>query len=208
MSDRRPILESIPVVGGLLRLQLERQLNRHKPQIERWALGLVWEQMGLPDLTEGESITRESFTQALNRGPLAPLGIELTNVFDKAAVRRDFEQAALRMAAEEFGIRARTLTVEGVKEALRAYVAEKVAEQIEAGGGDLIDGARELAALVRIIKAVHGEIKDGGGAGGAAGQGPRPLKMDPASIANRERQARYRQRHKHAWVPHGWTREG
>ncbi|MDM0119023.1 hypothetical protein [Variovorax arabinosiphilus] len=209
MAKQKASLIDIPIVGGLLKMQLERQLNRNKHKIEKWALSLAFEQLGLPNLADEESITRESFTKALNAGPLATVGIKLTNVFDKAAVRRDFEQLALATAAREFGINAKTLTVDGLKEALRDYVADKVAEQVGEGGGDLVNDAKELVMLVNIIKAVRKEYAEAHAQGLPAPPRPGrpPLKMDAASVDNRKRQAEYRRTHKRVWVPFGATVE-
>ena len=197
-------LVDIPIVGGLVRMQLMRQLNRHKDDIEAWALAQAFEQLGLPNLADEKNVTRESFTRALNAGPLATVGIRLTNVFDKAAVRRDFEQLALATAAREFGIRAKTLTVPALKEALKDYVRERVVEQLGAGGGLLVDNAKELVELARIVKAMKKpspENPDG------VYPGPkRELKMDAGSISDRARQATYRAKHKRYWVPKGISR--
>ena len=221
----RATLESLPLVGGLVKMELEHQLQRHRPEIEAWALRLAFEALGLPNLADEKTITRESFSAALSAkinglinpentedtggiGRQAEDVIRLTNIFDKAATRRDLERVALAAAAREFGIKANALTVDGLKDALRDYVAEQVAQQLEVGQGDLIDGANELAALLKVIKAVRKEYASAHAQGLAAPPNPkRPLLMTPEAISNRRRQATYRSTHKRAWVPNGFTRE-
>ena len=197
----RNILDSIPIVGGFIKLELEHQLNRHREEIDSWALGIAFEAMGLPDLAEeNATYTRESFTKALNAGPLKPYGIELTKVFDRVATRQDLEKIALQMAAQEFGIKIKGLNLDALRQALQEYVKGEVRKQLGTeAGGDLINGAAELRLLAHIID----EMKKAGPNGEPA-QYPmakKPLKMDAKSIANRERQARYRANHSRHWEP-------
>lgn len=175
-----------------------RLLKRHQSEIEEWALKEAFEAAGLPDLANG-SPTREDLNAVINEKFLAGTGIELTNIFDRKAIRDDLEKIAYIKAAEALGVELKSKTREGMKEALREWVRGQVEAQISEGGGDLIEGARDVARVLAVIKAYREVIRENNG------QAPeRPgLLMTPEAISNRERQARYRAKHRKKWVPRG-----
>lgn len=173
---------------------LHRYLVRNRPAIEAWALANALEAMGLPDLAN-ENLSRDDFTAAINKNFLAGSNVELTNIFDAVAIKQDVQRAALKRAASELGIELRSATIEGMKDALGEWVRGQVRAQIDAGGGDLIDGAKDLSRVLVIIRSVQkGLDQNGNPTGGDPG-----LDMSKEGISNRARQAKYRASHKRHW---------
>lgn len=151
-------------------------------------------EMGL-DIDPSDGINAQTLTAAINNGPLAGSGVELTNIFDREAIKRDLKRLALVHAAQSMGLKLTSLTTESVQEALKAHAAEIVREEI-AMGGDLIDAAPDLVAIVKMIDAARKGYKN------EAGEtvSEKPLLMSDAAINNRERQAKYRANHRRVWV--------
>lgn len=151
-------------------------------------------EMGL-DIDPSDGINAQTLTAAINNGPLAGSGVELTNIFDREAIKRDLKRLALMHAAQSMGLKLTSLTTESVQEALKAHAAEIVREEI-AMGGDLIDAAPDLVAIVKMIDAARKGYKN------EAGEtvSEKPLLMSDAAINNRERQAKYRANHRRVWV--------
>ena len=74
-------------------------------------------------------------------------------------------------------------------------MAEIVREEI-AMGGDLLDAAPDLVAIVKMIDAARKGYKNEMGEQVSI----KPLLMSDAAINNRERQAKYRANHRRVWV--------
>lgn len=150
--------------------------------------------MGL-DIDPESGINEEAITKAINAGPLAGTGIELTNIFNRESIKRDLKRLALVHAAQNFGITLTSTDTESVIEAVKAYAAEIVREEI-AMGGDLVDAAPDLVAIVKMIDAARKGYKN------EAGEvvDKKPLLMSDAAINNRERQAKYRANHTRRWI--------
>ena len=163
-------------------------------EAESAAIKEAFLKMGL-DIDPENGINEQTITAAINAGPLGGSGVELTNIFDREAIKRDLRRLALVHAAQQFGIELHSLETEAVKDAIREYVAELVREEI-ANGGDLVDAAPDLVAIVKMIDAARKGYKN------EAGETieEKPLLMSEAAINNRERQARYRASHKRRWV--------
>ncbi len=172
---------------------LHRYLMTQRPAIEEWALKNALEAIGLPDLMD-EKLTRESFTGAINNHFLSGSDIQLTNLFDAKATKKDIEAYTLKKAAKELGIELVHATVDGMKDALKDWICDQIKEQIGASSGDLIDGAKDLSRVLIIIKSVRKNLD-------ANGQPvpPPPVADTPAAISNRERQAKYRASHTRHW---------
>jgi hypothetical protein len=166
---------------------VERYLKKHQAEIEAWALKNAFEHLGLPDLDE--SPTRADITAAINDKFLAGSGFELSDVFDARAIRDDALKMGLRRAAAELGVALESETVQGTRDALRAWVRGEVVAQLTAGAGDLVDGAKDLPRVVEAIQ-WHNENPVSTG-----------LLMTPEAVSNRERQARYRQGKTKHWEP-------
>lgn len=151
-------------------------------------------EMGL-DIDPSDGINAQTLTAAINNGPLAGSGVELTNIFDRESIKRDLKRLALVHAAQSMGLKLTSLTTESVQEALKAHAAEIVREEI-AMGGDLLDAAPDLVAIVKMIDAARKGYKN------EAGEtvSEKPLLMSDAAINNRERQAKYRANHRRVWV--------
>lgn len=198
------LLDGVPIVGGLLKTELHHQLQRHRPEIEKWAMGKAFEAMGLPNLTGGEKLSREDFTKAINAGPLAGTGLQLTNIFDKRAIQLDFQRLALGMTMQALGMPARSAGLDDLRDGLREWVSGQVRAQLADGAADdLVKDAKDLIEVVNIIAAVNKEFREARKAGlpPPTGAPPKkPLKTDKVSVQNRERQARYRAGHKKRWV--------
>lgn len=164
-------------------------------EAESAAIKDAFARMGL-DIDPEDGLDAETITRAINTGPLAGTGVELTNIFNRDAVKRDLQRLALVHAAQNFGIELHSLETEAVKEAIRGYVAEFVREEI-AMGGDLLDAAPDLVAIVKMIDAARKGYKN------EAGEtvDKKPLLMSDAAINNRARQAKYRANNKRRWIP-------
>lgn len=163
-------------------------------EAESAAIKDAFQKMGL-DIDPEDGINAQTITAAINSGPLGGSGVELTNIFDRDAIKRDLKRLALVHAAQSFGLQLTSLTTEAVTDAVKAYVAEIVREEI-AMGGDLVDAAPDLIAIVKMIDAARKGYKDE--AGNTVDE--RPLLMSDAAINNRERQAKYRANHRRRWV--------
>lgn len=163
-------------------------------EAEDAAIKDAFARLGL-DIDPAEGINAQTITRAINNGPLGGSGVELTNLFSREAVKRDLQRLALVHAAQNFGVELTSLDTESVKEALKSYVAEIVREEI-ANGGDLVDAAPDLIAIVKMIDAARKGYKDEAG----NQLDKKPLLMSEAAINNRERQAKYRASHSRKWV--------
>ena len=117
------------VLGAIYAAMPESAQRVAKEEMARLAMGEVDEYeneamkaafatMGL-DIEPSEGLTPQAITQAINAGPLAGTGIELTNLFDRDAVKRDLEKIAIAQAASAFGVEIKSLRPEGIKEAVK-----------------------------------------------------------------------------------------
>ena len=177
---------------------LKRQLSRHSEEIERWALANVFERMGLPDLMD-EGISREKITDAINQTFLSGQEFQLSNVFDREAVRRDAIKFGLQQVASQAGLRVETPTLAGMRDAIKEWVVQLVADELTMQElGELTQDAKEIYEIVKLYQRYKKEAADGEAA--EAG-GRKPLINTPEARSNRERQKRYRDSHKRVWQP-------
>lgn len=186
-----PLLIGLSAAGTLSRPFLRRYLIQHRADIEQWALKNALEAVGLPDLTD-DKLTRESFTKSINSSLLGGQEFQFTNLFDRASVVNDVTRVAMGRAARDLGLSIDANSIDGMRDALRGYVRGQLKEQISAGGGDLIDTAKDVQSVVSNIKAA------GYGDDGTKPDKP-PLIMTAQAVSNRERQARYRAKHSKKW---------
>lgn len=162
--------------------------------LEKAAITDAFAKLGLA-IDPEQGLSAGAITAAINAGPLAGTGVELTNIFNRDAVKSDMQRIALAHAAQTFGLHLNSLKTEDVKEALRGYVSQLVRDEI-AGGGDLVDAAPDLVALVKLIDAARKNYREDENGNFER----KPLKMTPEAISNRERQAKYRAGHTRRWV--------
>ena len=189
------VVASIPdSVTRITKEELARLIMGEVSDAEGAAIKEAFLKMGL-DIDPEDGINAQTITAAINAGPLGGSGVELTNIFDREAVKRDLRRLALVHAAQNFGIELRSLETEAVKDAIRGYVADMVREEI-ANGGDLVDAAPDLVAIVKMIDAARKGYMDE--AGNKVDE--KPLLMSDAAVNNRERQAKYRGTHRRRWV--------
>lgn len=185
---------------------VRRQLSRHREKIEKWAMAHAWEAIGLEGM-DPDNISAESFTKALNMHLLADSGIQLTNVFNKEAVRKDLERAVMQRAASQLGLQLERPTLDGLREAVHAWITDRVLSEINSGGMTIIKDAQELAQVKDAIDRIR-RIATRQGREGLALAAPipkKPLLMHPDAVGNRKRQERYRQSHRRVWVPNGYN---
>lgn len=181
-------------VQNITKDEFMRLLAGDLGELEREAIKGALLKMGL-ELDPDTGINAQSITEAINAGPLAGSGVELSNIFDREAVKGDLQKVALAFAAQSFGLEVKSLSVESIKEALRGEVSRMVREQIGDGGGDLVDAAPDLVAIVRMIEAAQKHMQTG-----EDGTRQKPqVSMTREAISNRERQARYRATHTRHW---------
>lgn len=188
---------------------VKRQLNRHRDKIEQWAMREAWEAVGLEGMEDG-NITAESFTQAINQHLLADSGVQLSNVFNRDAVRADLERYVFQRAAGQLGLNLERPTLEGLREAVHGWITDRVIQEINSNASvTLIADAQELARVMQAIERIRQVAKRQGreAAPLAAPVPKKPLLMHPEAIANRERQRRYRATHSRRWVPNGYGAE-
>lgn len=186
------VLAAVPGAYSASKPFLHRYLQRNRPAIEKWAMANALEAAGFPDLMD-ESLSRDDFTRAINEKFLAGTDLQLTNIFDAQAIKDDALKMAMKKAAGELGIELRSATIDGMKEALGVWIRAQVQEQIDGGGGDLIDGAKDLSSVLAIIKSVQKGLDENGD------KKEEELDMSPEGVSNRERQAKYRASHKRHW---------
>lgn len=164
--------------------------------LEKEVIQAAFTKLGL-DIDPEEGINATTITQAINNGPLASTGIELTNIFDREAIKKDMQKLALAYAAQSMGIKPKSLKADDVKDAVREYVSEMVIDEISNGNPEWLEEAKDLVAVVQMIseaRRLYKEIEPGVFA--------KPeLSNHPAAVSNRERQAKYRANHKRKWEP-------
>lgn len=183
-------------VKDITREEMERASRGEMEDFTEAALTAAFEKIGLEiDLSEG--LTPKTITEAINAGPLAGTGIELTNIFDKEACKRDVMRIGLARAAEAYGIEVRDVSsVEAIRDTIKSYVSQQLDEQLMAGAGEWLDVVPELASLAReIASAMKQGLVDESGNLVQPG-----LMMDEFHVNLRERQARYAATHSRAWV--------
>ena len=163
-------------------------------EAESAAIKDAFQKMGL-DIDPENGINERTLTDAINNGPLAGTGVELTNIFDREAIKRDLTRLALVQAAQGAGLKLTSTTTEAVTEAVKTYIAEIVREEIKYGG-DIVDAAPDLVAIVKMIDAARKDYRNEAGDVIES----KPLLMSEAAIDNRRRQAKYRANHKRRWV--------
>ena len=169
------------------------------PDVNEFTDGLMqaaFERIGL-DLDPSDGLTPQALTQAINAGPLAGTGIELTNIFDRDACKRDVMRVAIDQAAGAFGLSVPDKSAEGLKAAVKAEITRRVMEQLGEGAGDYIDAAPELVEVARQLRAgiKAGLIDEHGNFV------PPELMQDEFHVKLRERQARYYANHGRKWEP-------
>lgn len=183
-------------VKDITREEMERASRGEMEDFTEAALTAAFEKIGLEiDLSEG--LTPKTITEAINAGPLAGTGIELTNIFDKEACKRDVMRIGLARAAEAYGIEVRDVSsVEAIRDTIKSYVSQQLDEQLMAGAGEWLDVVPELASLAREIASAmkQGLVDESGNLV------PPGLMMDEFHVNLRERQARYAATHSRAWV--------
>lgn len=178
---------------------LKRQLSRNSEEIERWALSAVFERMGLPDLM-GETVNRQSFTNAVNSTFLSGQDFQLSNLFDAQSVRNDAMRYGMLQVAEQAGLQLETVSVAGMKDAIQAWIMQLIEDELTADEvGELAEDARDVWEIIQLYKRYKKAEQDGAGEDGGEG-GRKPLIQTPEAISNRERQARYRANHRRKWV--------
>lgn len=168
--------------------ELQSFMHSYEKHLARWAVGAVFERMGLEFDTE-EGVTAETVTKAINAGPLAGSGVELSNLFDRRAVIEDLTRWGVGKACEAFGI-GEGGTVEELRAAVRLSLSDDIAAQLASESGELIEAAPDAARIVGIIAAVP---PDSGW--------NTPRDFSPEGINNRERQARFRAVNRKHWEP-------
>ena len=183
-------------VKDITKEEMERASRGEMEDFTEAALTAAFEKIGLEiDLSEG--LTPKTITEAINAGPLAGTGIELTNIFDKEACKRDVMRIGLARAAEAYGIEVKDVSsVEAIRDTIKSYVSQQLDEQLMAGAGEWLDVVPELASLAREIASAmkQGLVDESGNLV------PPGLMMDEFHVNLRERQARYAATHSRAWV--------
>lgn len=189
------VAASIPdSITRITKEELARLIMGEVSDEENEAIREVFQKMGL-DIDPENGINERTLTDAINNGPLAGTGVELTNIFDREAIKRDLTRLALVQAAQGAGLKLTSTTTEAVTEAVKTYIAEIVREEIKYGG-DIVDAAPDLVAIVKMIDAARKDYRNEAGDVIES----KPLLMSEAAIDNRRRQAKYRANHKRRWV--------
>lgn len=187
--------EAVKDIG---REEFDRATRGDMDEYLQSALAGAFEKIGLGNIDLSEGLTPQNVTRAINEGPLAGTGIELTNVFDKEACKRDMMRIGLARAADALGVELQSTSVEGLKATIKAHIAEQLDAQIMAGAGEWLDAMPELAELARELAraASKGWIDAAGNLLPTDGS----VAMDDYHISLRERQARYAAQHTRVWV--------
>lgn len=152
-----------------------------------YAIQAAGERLGLK--LDPDNLTPDGITAAINNGPLAGSGLELENIFDRQAVKRDIGRVAVKYASDALGVRM-PQSEDDLRELLKEWVTDELVRQLEAGGGPWIDAVKDVREIVEVI-AAYRAYKEGG---------MPPVDMSHKAVKNRERQARYRATHRKVWV--------
>lgn len=143
------------------------------------------EKMGL-ELSADGHLTDESLTAAVNK-LLEGTGIVIDSILDREALRRGLERLAAERLAADVGAPGVT-SLAGVRVALQQWAAVEVVKQYDAESGAIFDGAKPSEFIARVIASPKVEGWNS------------PTDMSAKGVANRERQAKYRQSHKRTWI--------
>ena len=191
------IYAAVPESGkDIAREEFERILIGDGDEFINEVIAAAFERIGL-DIDPDDGLTPQTFTDAINAGPLAGTGLELTNIFDKDACKRDVMRIATGYAADAFGLNVADKSAEGLKAAVKQEITRRVMEQLGEGAGDYIEAAPELVELARQLRAgIKAGLIDENGNYQAPG-----LMMDEFHVKLRERQARYYANHGRKWEP-------
>lgn len=181
-------------VQRIAKEELARLAMGEVDEYETEAMKAAFATMGL-DIEPSEGLTPQAITQAINAGPLAGTGIELTNIFDRDAVKRDLEKIAIAQAASAFGVEIKSLRPEGIKEAVKGELKKRMLEQLSEGQGEWLELAPDLVEIARRID----EARRAGRMDAAGNFVPPDLAMDEYHVKLRERQATYRAKHTRHW---------
>lgn len=161
------------------KLAIKKALDAYGSDLEKWAIGAAAEEFGLT-LDADAGISAQAINDAINAGPLAGTGIELTNIFDKQALIDDLRKVAILRASDALGL-GQVHSLAGLRDGARAMLVDEVASQLAAEAGPLVDAAPSVDL---VAKAIASKAKTAGW--------NTPTDMTPKGIANRARQARWR----------------
>ena len=191
------IYAAVPEAGkDIAREEFERILIGEGDEYINSLIQTAFERVGL-DVDPEQGLTPQALTDAINAGPLAGTGIELSNIFDREACKRDVMRIATNSAADAFGLHVSDKSADGLKAAVKAEITRRVMEQLGEGAGEYIDAAPELVELAKQLAAgVRAGLIDPAGNFIAPG-----LMMDDFHVKLRERQARYYAGHGRKWEP-------
>lgn len=170
------------------KLAIKKALDVYGADLEKWAIGAAAEKFGLV-LDADDGVSAEAINAAINAGPLAGTGIELTNIFDKQALISDLRQVAMMRAGEALGL-GQVRSIAGLRDGARAMLIDEVAAQLAVESGPLVEGAPDVAL---VGKAIASRAKTAGW--------NTPTDLTPKGIANRARQARWRVGKTKHWEP-------
>lgn len=99
-----------------------------------------------------DNLTPQGITDAINAGPLAGTGIELTNIFDRDALKRDIGRVAVKYASDALGVKM-PQSEDDLRELLREYATDELVAQLQAGSGPWIDAINASREVVEVLQA-------------------------------------------------------
>lgn len=181
-------------VQRIAKEEMARMAMGEVDEYEEAAMKAAFASIGL-EIEPSEGLTPQAITAAINAGPLAGSGVELTNLFDRDAVKRDLEQIAVGYAAQAFGIEITSLRPESIKEAVKGELRKKMLAQLSEGEGEWLALAPDLVDIARRLD----EARRVGRMDAAGNFVPPELAMDDYHVKLRERQATYRAGHSRRW---------
>lgn len=180
------------VIGVLSVQYAERKARAYMADLSEQLIGVAAEKMGL-DLSADGQLTDESVTAAVNNNLLAGTGLQIDSLLDRDKLRAGLEKLAVQKLAEQVGIPLDdTRSIAAVRSNLQAWAMAQVEGQLDAEAGAVFDAAPASNFIGRVIA----EAPKNAGWNVATD-------MTPKGIANRQRQARYRQAHKRTWIKRG-----
>ncbi len=141
--------------------------------------------LGIPLDLDGE-VSEATITNAINVGVLGGQ-IELTNVFDRDALKADMKRIALEQAAVSFG-HDKGAGIEAIRDGLVSELVAEIKVEIEAGAGDYVSASIDSALALRAL--ARDKVEDWN----------TPKDLSEKGEKNRERQTRYRASHERVWV--------
>ena len=169
--------------ASLTQNDIQRFFDNPGKELKEYALRAALEAMGL--VIESGPVNEETITAAILAGPLAGLGIEVTDLFNREALIAALKKIAIGKAGDALGLSG-VSSVAGLRDSVRGLLADEIGRQLASEAGSLIAGSPVAPLIAAAIKRRNPDWNE-------------PTDFTKKGIANRERQAKWRREHTKHW---------